>query len=50
PATQAKIGIFCQVSQNHLLNVHDVIYHDLLLLAYQGPASTSLSKLHLTDK
>ncbi|KAF0697998.1 Aste57867_11329 [Aphanomyces stellatus] len=52
PATRAKIGMFCQVSQNHVLSVHDVsnIYHVPLLLARQGAASILLSKLHLMDK
>ncbi|ETW08541.1 CTP synthase [Aphanomyces invadans] len=52
PATRAKIGMFCQVSQNHVLSVHDVsnIYHVPLLLARQGAASILLSKLRLMDK
>ncbi|KDO32702.1 CTP synthase [Saprolegnia parasitica CBS 223.65] len=52
PATKAKIGMFCQVSQNHVLSVHDVsnIYHVPLLLAKQGAASILLSKLQMMHK
>jgi CTP synthase len=49
--TKAKIGMFCQVSANHVLSVHDVsnIYHVPLLLAKQGAASILLSKLQMMN-
>ena len=52
PATKAKIGMFCQVSANHVLSVHDVsnIYHVPLLLAKQGAASILMSKLQLMNR
>lgn len=51
-STRAKIGMFCQVSANHVLSVHDVsnIYHVPLLLAKQGAASILLSKLQLMNR
>lgn len=52
PSTKAKIGMFCQVSANHVLSVHDVsnIYHVPLLLAKQGAASILLSKLQFMNR
>lgn len=52
PGTKAKIGMFCQVSANHVLSVHDVsnIYHVPLLLAKQGAASILLSRLQLMNR
>lgn len=52
PATKSKIGMFCQVSANHVLSVHDVsnIYHVPLLLAKQGAASILMSRLQLMNR
>ncbi|TMW55960.1 hypothetical protein Poli38472_008608 [Pythium oligandrum] len=52
PSTKSKIGMFCQVSGNHVLSVHDVsnIYHVPLLLAKQGAASILMSRLQLMNR
>lgn len=51
-STKTKIGMFCHISPNHVLSVHDVsnIYHVPLLLAQQGVASMLLSRLQMMNR
>ena len=51
-STKAKIGMFCHISANHVLSVHDVsnIYHVPLILASQGAASMLLSRLCMMNR
>ena len=49
--TKEKIGMFCHLSMNHVMSVHDVsnIYHVPLILARQGIASMLLSRLQMMN-
>lgn len=50
--TKAKISMFCHISPNHVMSVHDVsnIYHVPLILSQQGIASMLLSRIHLMNR
>lgn len=51
-STKEKIGMFCHLSDNYVLSVHDVsnIYHVPLMLSKQGIASILMSKLNMMDQ